>query len=70
VTLAIPTGIFSHVRFLLLSLCYAYGVSHQDILPKPEGFTKQVCDVLGRLASLNSITQDFGQCAIRSDGIV
>ncbi|KAJ6489051.1 Acetamidase Formamidase [Mycena sanguinolenta] len=37
VTLAIPTGIFSH-----------------DILPKPEGFTKQ----------------DFGQCAIRSDGIV
>ncbi|KAJ7035288.1 Acetamidase Formamidase [Mycena alexandri] len=37
VTLAVPTGIFSH-----------------DILPKPEGFTKQ----------------DFGQCAIRSDGIV
>ncbi|KAK7055910.1 Acetamidase Formamidase [Favolaschia claudopus] len=37
VTLAIPTGIFTH-----------------DILPKPEGFTKQ----------------DFGQCAIRSDGIV
>ncbi|KAJ6578077.1 Acetamidase/Formamidase [Mycena capillaripes] len=37
VTLAVPTGIFSH-----------------DILPKPEGFTKQ----------------DFGQCAIRSDGVV
>ncbi|KAF8155337.1 Acetamidase/Formamidase [Mycena galopus ATCC 62051] len=37
VTLAIPTGIFSH-----------------DILPRSEGFSKR----------------NFGQCAIRSDGIV
>jgi hypothetical protein len=48
VTLAIPTGIFSHVRNVFTTFCVLADVRiPQDILPKPEGFTKQV-RVLGK----------------------
>ena len=53
VTLALPLGIFEHVR-CLTSSAYLAHVYSQDILPKEEGLTKK----------------DFGQCAIRSDGII
>ena len=59
VTLAIPTGIFEHMSPFesidhLISGRKIKFVVIQDILPNPDGFTKK----------------DFGQCAIRSDGVV
>lgn len=54
VTLAIPTGIFEHVSFTIDDLVSVWSQVGQDILPNPDGFSKR----------------DFGQCAIRSDGVV
>lgn len=57
VTLALPLGIFEHVRrgrpicAKLHALTCPYP---QDILPREEGLTHR----------------DFGQCAIRSDGVI
>jgi len=50
----------SHVGALVdspnacVTLAIPTGIFEHDILPKPEGFTKK----------------DFGQCAVRSDGVV
>lgn len=57
VTLALPLGIFEHVRHVPPSCLHgdhAERTISQDILPKEEGLKKL----------------DFGQCAIRSDGVL
>lgn len=58
VTLALPLGIFEHVRrgrpLSTYKAPHADVPVPQDILPREEGLTRR----------------DFGQCAIRSDGVV
>lgn len=54
--MGLPLGIFEHVWFtyLCVRVLAADRARLQDILPKAEGLVKR----------------DFGQCAIRSDGVV